>query len=409
MYNIAIALYAFFVRLVSPFHKKARRMVSGQRDTFRILREKIIPGEKYVWIHAASLGEFEQARPIIETVKGKMPEYKILLTFFSPSGYEVRKNYPLADIVCYLPFDTKRNVTRFLELAKPYVAVFVKYELWYNFIHESYLQRIPVYLVSAVFRPEQPFFHKGRGKYGKMLRFYTHIFVQDEHSKELLEAHQIRQVTVTGDTRIDRVMDVRKESLPLPLVERFIQADNPKTIFIAGSSWEPDEDIFIDYFNSHPDMKMIVAPHEIDEDHLIRIEKKIKRPVIRYSGATLQNIQRHDCVIIDCFGLLSSMYRYGDIAYVGGGFGVGIHNLLEAAVWGIPVIFGPNFVKFREAYDLIYHGGGFSIDDKDSFNERMDGLLRSSESIKAAGKKAEAYIFSNGGATQKIIDIIGLD
>lgn len=380
-------------------------MIGGRKNTFRILREKIDPAASYVWIHAASLGEFEQARPIIETLKKEHPAYKILLTFFSPSGYEVRKEYPLADIVCYLPFDTKKNATKFLDLVKPYMAVFIKYEFWYNIIHESYLRDIPVYLVSAVFRPNQLFFKKNTGVYGKMLRFYARIFVQDEASQKLLNRHNVRNVTVTGDTRIDRVIEIKKEAKPLPLPKKFT-GDNGQVVFIAGSSWAPDEDIFIDYFNSHSGLKLIIAPHEIHEAHLSEIEHKLKRPSIRYSNATEQNIAGKDCLIIDCFGLLSSIYRYGNVAYIGGGFGAGIHNLPEAAVYGIPVIFGPNYLKFREAHGLIAEGGGFSVSNREEFNERMDIFMQSEEQMQSAGEKAKKYIFNNAGATRKILNNI---
>ena len=386
-------------------------MVRGQKDTYRILREKRDPNEQYIWFHCASLGEFEQARPMIETVKKKYPAYRILLTFFSPSGYEVRKDYSFADIVCYLPFDTPNRVNAFLDIAQPTLAVFVKYEFWYNYIHEAYLRGIPVYLISAIFRDNQPFFKKNAGRYGKILHFYREIFVQDEHSKELLNQQGITQVTVTGDTRFDRVIEVRSQAKELPLVHAF--TENKKSgdglVLVAGSSWPPDEDIFIDYFNTRQHVKLIVAPHEIHESHLEDIEKKLKRPYIRYSAATEENIRDVDCLIIDCFGLLSSIYRYGDVAYIGGGFGVGIHNLPEAAVYGIPVIFGPNYGKFREAHDLIEKGGGFVIHDKQEFNALMDRFAEQPEMLSAAGNEAEDYILSNAGATRQIMEKIATD
>lgn len=411
MYNFAIHLYAFFIHLISPFHKKAKQMVWGQKNTYRILREKIDPSEKYIWVHCASLGEFEQARPIIETLKKKYPEYRILLTFFSPSGYEVRKDYAFADIVCYLPFDTPKRVTAFFNLVKPTLAVFVKYEFWYNYIHEAYLRKIPVYLISSIFRENQPFFKKNAGSYGKMLHFYREIFVQDEHSQELLNRQGITCVTVTGDTRFDRVIEIRRQAKELPLVHAFTadKENDGGMVLVAGSSWPPDEDIFIDYFNARPCLKLIIAPHEIHESHLREIEKKLKRPYIRYSAATEENIRDKDCLIVDCFGLLSSVYRYADIAYIGGGFGVGIHNLPEAAVYGIPVIFGPNYKKFREAHDLIEKGGGFVIHNEEEFNERMDYLVKNPETLSEAGSKAENYILSNIGATQRIMEKVAAD
>jgi len=411
MYNFIIRLYASLVRLVSPFHKKAKLMVRGQKDTYRILREKRDPNEQYIWFHCASLGEFEQARPMIETLKKKYPAYRILLTFFSPSGYEVRKDYSFADIVCYLPFDTPNRVNAFLDIAQPTLAVFVKYEFWYNYIHEAYLRGIPVYLISAIFRDNQPFFKKNAGRYGKILHFYREIFVQDDHSKELLNQQGITQVTVTGDTRFDRVIEVRSQAKELPLVHAFTEnkKNDDGLVLVAGSSWPPDEDIFIDYFNTRQHVKLIVAPHEIHESHLEDIEKKLKRPYIRYSVATKENIRDVDCLIIDCFGLLSSIYRYGNVAYIGGGFGVGIHNLPEAAVYGIPVIFGPNYGKFREAHDLIEKGGGFVIHDKQEFNALMDRFAEQPEMLSAAGNEAEDYILSNAGATRQIMEKIATD
>ncbi len=381
-------------------------MINGQKTTFSQLKEKIDRKSRYVWFHAASLGEFEQARPLIEAVREEYPEYKILLTFFSPSGYEVRKDYPLADIVCYLPFDTKKNVRRFLDLADPGIAIFIKYEFWYNYIHESFLRNIPVYLVSAVFRPEQPFFKNRRTRYGKMLRFYSHFFVQDEASVKLLKSKGIKNVTLAGDTRIDRVVEVRKKAKQLPEVEKF--ADEKSIVIVAGSSWPPDEDLLIDYFNTHSGVKLIIAPHEIDESHLREIEKKLKRPHLRYSNATKENIKQYDLLLIDCFGLLSSIYRYGQIAYIGGGFGEGIHNLPEAAVYGIPVIFGPKYSKFVEAHGLITSGGGFSISNKTEFNKKMDEMALNPSARINAGVKAKEYIFGNAGATQEIMQLISL-
>jgi 3-deoxy-D-manno-octulosonic-acid transferase len=401
MYNLGIALFQFFMRLIAPFHKKAGLMIRGQRETYQILSDKIDATSKYVWIHCASLGEFEQARPVIEAIKKEHPEYKILLTFFSPSGYEVRKNYELADVVCYLPFDTKANVRKFLDLAQPSMAIFVKYEFWFNFIHESYLRHIPVYLISAIFRPEQHFFKKNSGYYGQILTYYAHIFVQDENSKKLLNEHGIHNVSIAGDTRFDRVLAIRNQAKDLPIIGRFVEGVS--ATLIAGSSWPPDEDIFIDYFNSHPAMKLVIAPHEIHESHLVEIERKLNRPSIRYSQVNEQKAGEVDCLIIDCFGLLSSIYRYGNIAYIGGGFGVGIHNLPEAAVYGVPVVFGPKYRKFREAFDLIEIGGGFSIKNKSEFNLLMNRFLSDSDFLKSSGEKAKQYIESQANATQKIM------
>lgn len=405
MYNFAISAFASLMRLIAPFHKKAGKMVHGHKDTWHMLHKKIISDAAYVWFHVASLGEFEQARPLIEGVKRSYPHYKILLSFFSPSGYEVRKEYPLADIVCYLPFDTKQNAERFVKMVNPRIVIFVKYEFWYNFIHTCYRHDIPVYLVSAIFRKGQVFFKKNWGNYGKMLQLYSGIFVQDNDSKKLLDLHGIKNVTVTGDTRFDRVLEIKKQAKQHRIIEQFIK--NTNVVFIAGSSWEADEDIFIKYFNTHPEIKLIIAPHEIHASHLEEIETKLQRSNIRYTLANEKNIQENDCLIIDCFGLLSSIYRYGDIAYIGGGFGAGIHNLPEAAVYGMPVIFGPNYQKFREAHELITEGGGFSISTESEFNDKMNTLLSDKTSRFEAGERAKEYIRKNAGATQKIMDNIG--
>lgn len=395
---------SLFIRLVSPFKRKARLMIDGHKSVFNLLEKEIDKKAKYIWFHVASLGEFEQARPLIEEIKNSKPEYKILLTFFSPSGYEIRYNYPLADIVTYLPFDTKKNARRFLELTNPHMVIFIKYEFWYNYINEIYQRRIPVYLVSAIFRKNQSFFKKLRSPYRNMLSLYTHFFVQDDESHKLLQKHGIKNVTVAGDTRIDRVIEIQKQTVNLPIVEKFI--DKGSIIFIAGSSWPADEDIFINYFNSHPNLKLIIAPHEIDESHLTEIEKKLSRPSQRYSGLTDTDTVNADCMIIDCFGLLASVYRYADIGYIGGGFGDGIHNLPEAAVYGIPVIFGPNFIKFREAHDLIATGGGFTIKNRAEFNKLMESFINEPELREKAGKEAKNYIFSNSGATNTILNHI---
>lgn len=405
MYNLAIYLYAFVVALLSPFHRKARLMRLGQRETYSILRKRIDRSYKYIWFHAASLGEFEQGRPMIEKIRSEYPAYKVLLTFFSPSGYEIRKNYKGADIVCYLPFDTPSRVRKFLDLVHPVIAIFIKYEFWSNYLHELKRRDIPVYIISAIFRPEQLFFQWYGKSYRKVLSCFCHLFVQDESSRRLLEKYGITNVTVTGDTRFDRVLDVRSQAKELPLVERFLMRENGEKpiVLVAGSSWPPDEAIFIPYFHAHPEMKLIVAPHEIHEEHLRAIESTLKRSFVRLSKATERELASKDCLIIDSFGFLSSIYRYGQIAYIGGGFGVGIHNTLEAAVYGIPVIFGPNYQRFKEARDLIAVGGGFSVLDKQAFCEKMDELLSSPETLAASGKAAGDFVKGNAGATDLVL------
>ena len=409
VYNFTITLYALTARLISPFHKKARLMIKGHKRVVDILKKEIDPTAQYIWIHAASLGEFEQGRPIIEEIKQKHPEYKILLTFFSPSGYEIKKDYELADVVCYLPFDQKKYVKRFLNLANPSIAIFIKYEFWYNYIQSLHKRNIPVYMVSAIFRPNQLFFRwYGKGM-REILRFYNCLCVQDNNSKQLLKTIGITNVEVCGDTRFDRVLKIKELAKDLSLVDAFLidkQGEKSKTL-VAGSSWPKDEDIFTSYFNNS-NIKLIIAPHEIHESHLAYIESLLKRPSVRYTQASLDTINNYDCLIIDTFGLLSSIYRYGDIAYIGGGFGAGIHNIVEAAVYKIPVIFGPNFKKFREAHQLIETGGGYSVKDFESFRGLMEEFLQYPEVLHSAGNGAGNYVSTNAGATDKVMKMINL-
>lgn len=408
MYSLAIFLYMLAVIVVSPFHKKAGAIVRGHIDTFKILREKIDRNARYVWFHAASLGEFEQGRPLIERFRRDHPEYKILLTFFSPSGYEVRKNYEGADVICYLPFDTPGNVMSFFRLVRPEMAFFIKYEFWWNFLMACKHYNIPVYSVSSIFRANKVFF-KWYGKgYSAVLRLVDHFFVQDEESARLLSTlHITDNVTIVGDTRFDRVLDIQAKSHELPLVETF--GKDAKSIFVAGSSWPQDEELIIPYFNNHPQMKLILAPHVIDEAHLKHIESKLKRPFVRYTEANEATVAQADCLIINCFGLLSSIYRYGNLAYVGGGFGAGIHNVPEAAVYGIPVLFGPNNKGFREAQDLLRMGGCFEITGQPLFNALVDKLTGNPRLCAKKGALCRDYIKSNAGATDTIFSTLQLD
>ncbi len=407
MYQLAMYTYLSGVAIASLFSKKVRKMWRGERQAIGILRQKVDPNARYVWVHAASLGEFEQGRPLIERIRKEHPEYKVLLTFFSPSGYEVRKNYPGADIVCYLPLDTIRNARRFLRAIRPEMAFFIKYEFWFNYLHILKHRGIPVFSVSSIFRENQIFFRWYGKDYEKVLRCFTKFFVQNEKSRQLLASLGITDVEVTGDTRFDRVLDIKKASKQLPLVETF---KNGKNCFVAGSSWLPDEEIFIPYFNSHKDWKLIIAPHVIGEDHLQQIYALLKgRKVVRYSEAEhCDHLQDAEVLIIDCFGLLSSIYNYGEVAYVGGGFGVGIHNLLEAAVWHIPVFFGPNNQRFQEAQDLKACGGGLEIDGADSFTAQMDRLMTDQDFLTRTAKAAGDYVSSHAGALDKVMKEISL-
>ena len=408
MYSLGIYLYALLVRLVAAFgHRKARAMVRGQRDTWRILREKIDPTARYVWFHAASLGEFEQGLLLIERLRREQPSRKILLTFFSPSGYEVRKDYKGADVVCYLPFDSPTAARRFIKWARPEMAFFIKYEFWRNYIDVLSKKSIPVYSVSSIFRPGQIFFRWYGRKYARCLRRISHFFVQNERSVELLRTIGVQDnVTIVGDTRFDRVIDIRNNARPLPLVEQFTRAKEDSNaapfVLVAGSSWQPDEDILLDYVNRHPDLRLVIAPHVVNDAHIQEIEQKLTTPALRYSQATLENVDDYRVLIIDGYGLLSSIYRNATVAYVGGGFGVGIHNVPEAAVYGIPVIIGPNHQRFAEAMALIANGGCKSIEKAEDFSTIMDDFLENPAHIAQAGSAAGDYIHQNAGATPVI-------
>ena len=430
MYNLCIYIYLLGVAIYSRFNEKVRKMWRGERDAFRVLRNQVDPKAQYIWFHAASLGEFEQGRPLMERLRREHPEYKILLTFFSPSGYEVRKNYEGADIICYLPLDTITNARRFLRAVHPVMAFFIKYEFWYNYLHILKHRKVPVYSVSSIFRPDQVFFKWYGRQYRRVLNCFTHFFVQNEASRELLAKIGITDVTIVGDTRFDRVLQIKEAAKKLKEVECFCRyniSDDPNPddeevitacagytppqgVFVAGSSWPPDEDIFIRYFLErklfgYGKWKLIIAPHVIDESHLTQIEQKLEGcKVVRYTKYDCSGFESADVLIIDCFGLLSSIYRYATITYVGGGFGVGIHNVLEAGVWGVPVIFGPNNQRFQEAQGLKACGGGFDIQNYADFEQLMLRFEQNPLLLQQAGNSAGDYVKSLAGATDTVFN-----
>ena len=424
MYNLIIFCYSCGVAIASLFNEKVRKMRRGEREAVQTLKEKVDPQAQYVWFHAASLGEFEQGRPLMERLRRDHPEYKILLTFFSPSGYEVRKNYEGADIVCYLPLDTVGNARRFLRAVRPVMAFFIKYEFWYNYLHILKHRGVPVYSVSSIFRPNQVFFRWYGRQYGRVLKCFTRFFVQNEQSRELLATLGIHNVDVVGDTRFDRVLQIKDAAKDLPVIEQFISAHTPHSplptpqVFVAGSSWPPDEEIFIKYFREHPDWKLIIAPHVIDEEHLQQIEKQLDGfHVERYTKLSIQGEKTPlstrrgaggEALIIDCFGLLSSIYRYATVCYVGGGFGVGIHNVVEAAVWGKPVFFGPNNQRFMEAQELKECGGGIEITSYDDFANSMNQLATDAQAVKTRGEAAAECVSRRSGATERIFSYLKL-
>lgn len=410
MYSLAIYIYMFCANIVAIFKKKARQLMVGHSKTYATLRRHIGKQDRVIWFHAASLGEFEQGRPLIERIRNaehcsasKSGKLKILLTFFSPSGYEVRKDYKGADVVCYLPFDTKLNSRKFIKIAHPEMAFFIKYEFWQNYLTELHRRGVPTYSVASIFRPDQIFFRWYGRDYRKVLRTFTHLFVQNEESVRLLQTLGINNTTIVGDTRMDRVLQIRDEAKELPLCEAFCQPkDNIAATLVVGSSWQPDEDIIIDYFNRHPEQRLILAPHVVSESHLAEIEGKLQRPAVRYTQATPDSVRAADCLIIDCYGLLSSIYRYATVAYVGGGFGVGIHNVPEAAVYGLPVIIGPNNRRFREARDLIAKGGCFEINNAEEYIDIIGKLTDDADFRNRAADISAGYIRDNAGAVDTI-------
>ncbi len=413
IYSLGIALYGVAIRLAAPFNTKAKLLINGRGRSNRVLQDNsrgktaevaVNRGnEKWVWFHAASLGEFEQGRPVIEELKKREPNTKIVLTFFSPSGYEIRKNYAGADAILYLPADSLKNARRFLDAYKPAAAVIVKYEYWYNYLTELKRRSIPTYLISAIFLPTQPFFKWWGGIYREMLGCFTKLFVQDRESLELLEKIGVKHAVVTGDTRFDRVEQIASEAKTIPQVEKFL---NGADSVVCGSTWGPDEENLFTFINNYEgDFKFIIAPHEIGEGHISKILALCKRPVARIT-AMPDNVAECKVLIVDCIGMLSAIYRYGSVSYIGGGFGVGIHNTLEAAVYGVPVIFGPNHKKFREALGLIDAGGAFTYSQATELTELLNTLLFKPDIANAAGMSARKYVERQLGATPLIVDTL---
>ncbi len=407
IYNIGTRAYFFGIQIAATFgHRKARQMQEGRKDWATALEQKMRPlqGEKVIWFHAASLGEFEQGRPLIESLHTCYPEYRVVQTFFSPSGYEVRKNYKGADVICYLPYDKPADCRLFLDLVHPQIAIFVKYEFWGNMLGELRRRSIPAYLVSGIFRPRQAFFKWYGAFLRPVLHDFTHFFVQDDESKQLLSKLGYDNVTVSGDTRFDRVISIQQQAKQFDWAQSF--SESASFVLVAGSSWPKDEDILLEHFNRTPSMKLIIAPHEIHEEHIQSIIAKLKRPYMRYTQLDESRLSETDCLIVDAIGFLSGIYRYGQVAYIGGGFGVGIHNTLEAAVYGIPVLFGPNHQAFREALGLIEAGGGFPIYSASDYETLMTKLAKEEDFRKKAGIAAGNYVKNNSGATHTIFSAI---
>ena len=406
LYNNGIRLYRKGVRIAARRPGKARLMKSGHRTVFQYLKDHIKPGEKYVWVHTSSLGEFEQGRPLMERLRRERPDLKILLTFFSPSGYEVRRAWPGADAVCYLPFDIPSNVEKFLNMVQPVAAVFVKYEFWRNYLMALEERGIPTFLISGIFRRGQMFFRHGGAWYRRLLHCFTHLMVQDDNSRRLLSGIGVDNVSVCGDTRFDRVSDILQARRPVDILQRF--TEGASTVFIAGSSWPADEKVYFPWLKAHPEVKVIIAPHEYDDERVNALLSAFPGEAVNWTQAKLHEeeaLKGKRVLVMDCFGLLSAAYRYADIAYVGGGFGAGIHNINEAAVFGLPVLFGPNNAKFVEAREMKACGGGMEVSSAEEFSSLVTPLL-DPETRKKAGEAASAYIQSKLGATDKCYAII---
>jgi len=404
LYNLGIWGYYLLLRIVSVRNKKAQKWIAGRKEIFVRLQEAITPGELILWFHASSLGEFEQGRPVIEAIRALSPEYKILLTFFSPSGYELRKDYPFADYVFYLPLDTPKNAARFIEIVQPKKAFFIKYEFWYNYLTQLKKAEVPTYIFSALFRPSQIFFKPWGRWYLQAIRTFEQIFVQNQDSYDLLAKYNFTNVSLSGDTRLDRVGQIADAAPKLEKLEFFC---NGQKIIIAGSTWPEDEEFLIPYLNKHPEgVKFVIAPHEVTPQSLARISSAIEKSYAYYSTATKEELLKADVLIVDGYGSLNSIYRYGHIAYVGGGFTSGIHSILEPAVFGLPVIFGPDYHKFQEAHDMLAIGAASCINNAEEFNNQMDSYLFDHEKLRIASSMASGYVNKNRGASKAIVKFL---
>lgn len=402
LYNIAIRSYYLYILAGTLISRKARLWIWGRARLINRIRQEVRPDGTLIWFHCSSLGEFEQGRPVMEAIKTMNPGTRILLTFFSPSGYEVRKNYAGADYIYYLPLDTRRNASRFIRYTRPAAVYFIKYEFWYHYINQLHSAHIPVFLVSAIFRKSQIFF-KNYGKWFRsMLGSFEHIFLQDNSSFELLGSIGLTNISVTGDTRFDRVSAIAGKVKAIENLDIFRQQNR---IIVAGSTWPEDDKYLVSYINRKEDgIKYILVPHEIHDSHISMLEKSITGNVLRFSAMNKENASQAGVLIVDAVGYLSALYQYADIAYIGGGFSKGIHNTLEAATFGIPVIFGPNYHKFREAVELISEGAAFPVSGETSLHNVLTGLLTDPDQLERAGKAARNYVERNTGATARIID-----
>ncbi len=403
LYNIILSIVGLLLNVIALFNKKIKLFVDGRKQSFAILSEKLNKGDKTIWFHVASLGEYEQGLPVMEEFKKKFPNHKLVLTFFSPSGYEVRKSNSVADVTVYLPWDTQQNVKKFLKIIQPEKAIFVKYEFWINYLAELKKQSIPTYLISGIFRENQAFFRWYGGFYRNALKAFDYFFVQNESSANLVKSLGFSNVTVSGDTRFDRVFAISERDNQLDFIEQF-KADN--LLFVAGSTWEADEKLLLNYINRTPqNIKFIIAPHNIKTDQILSLQSQINKSVILFSEKGNKNLSDFEVMIVDTIGLLTKIYSYADVAYVGGGFGnPGVHNVLEPAVFGIPIIIGPNYSHFAEATQLVDIGGVLSVNHQEEFDQIVDKLLENETYRNQKGKICSDFVLNQKGATQIIMD-----
>ena len=397
IYNLGILLYEWLLHVAALWKPKARQWVDGRRNIFDRMAERISPSDRVVWMHVASLGEFEQGRPILEAIRKEHPEMKLLVTFFSPSGYEIRKNYSGADYIFYLPSDTPYNVSRFLDVAHPEMAIFVKYEFWLNYLAQLAERGVKSYLVSAIFRRNSIFFKSYGGRWRRALDTFDQMFVQNDESRELLHSIGFDNVIVAGDTRFDRVAEIARAAKSVEIVEKF---KGDSRLFVAGSTWGPDEDILLPLINANADVKFVIAPHEMDEGRIGRLLRETKGGAVRYTQCTAQSdFSNVQVLVLDTIGILSSVYGYASWSYIGGGFGVGIHNTLEAATFGLPIAFGPKYEKFKEARDLVDIGAASSVIDYKQLSRWFAPLRDNEVFLRKVSRLSREYTQKNQGAT----------
>ncbi len=401
LYSLGVEILLFLLKINALFSKKIASFLSTRKNVFETITEKFNPSDSTLWFHCASLGEFEQARPLIESCKKEYPNYKVLITFFSPSGYNIQKEYALADCVTYLPFDRKHSINTFINIVNPKIIFLIKYEFWPNLITQLYRKNIPIFSVASIFRKEQIFFKPYGFFMRKQIRRIKHLFVQNKETFDLLKSIKIENTTIIGDTRIDRVLSILNQNNEIEDIRNFVQND---FCFVIGSSWPEDYPLFHDILEQNKTMKVIIAPHQIDENTLSELEKQFTQPSIRLSEFNQNKKTDTNILIVDCIGILTKIYNYADVVYVGGGMGTeGLHNTLEPAVFGVPILIGKNYKRYQEALDLVALGGVKNLATKKEFNYFFNLILASTNLRKTMGRHNIKYIEEQSGATHKIM------